>query len=155
MDIFNAFKFDLTNTDIVQLIKGIGAIIVTTLITLIGGVDNLVQTLFIMMLSDIALGVLGAIYQGKLKSRTFIEGLIRKAAMVLGIVVVTQLDSVANIFDLDGSVRDVSISLLIAYEVGSILENWSVLGLPMPEFIRTRFAKYTENNTNDNTDSEQ
>lgn len=152
MDIFSVLKINTDSVEFVNLIKGIGAIIMTFLATALGGVDNLVKTLTFLVIADIVLGILGALYTGKFNSELTLKGLIKKFAMFIGIAVMAQLDTVTNIFELEGSVRDITVSLLIAYEMGSLIESWSVLGLPLPEAIKTRFVKY---NTISNTDMDE
>ncbi|MBM0064792.1 phage holin family protein [Alkalicoccobacillus gibsonii] len=115
---------------------------------LFGGV-NFIDLLFVLMLLDIATGILKAIKDKDLRSRSSYFGYVRKI-MVFGLIIVANI--IDNILGLNGMVATTTVLFYIANEILSIVENSAKLGLPIPPIIMEKlrgFDKYGENNKED------
>lgn len=100
---------------------------------LFGGLDGLLMALIAMVILDFISGLLKAINYKELTSNKTYKGGIRK----IGIFVIVAMGNIIdNALELGGLLRAMTISYFIANEGISILENWSSLGLPVPERLR-------------------
>jgi toxin secretion/phage lysis holin len=113
----------------------IGGIIATEL----GGWDVLLKALVIFIFIDYLTGLIVAgvfhasrkTETGTLESRTSIKGLFRKICILLSVYMAVQLDLVIG----TDFVRNTVIISFIASEGISIVENFGLMGLPMPMII--------------------
>lgn len=110
-----------------------------TIATLFGGWDNSLTTLVIFMAIDYITGLIVAgvfnksekTENGALESRAGFKGLCRKGVMLLIVLVACRLDmTLCSDF-----VRDCVIIAFIANETISIIENASLMGIPMPKVL--------------------
>lgn len=115
---------------------------VAIIVYLIGGVDELVKSLTIIMATDFILGVMVAYSVKKIDSHKAFKGILKKTAMILMLIVAVQLDLVTNSEDL---MRNAMILFLIGTEGISIIENLGKLGAPVPKFLVNAFSKLREN----------
>lgn len=105
--------------------------------TLIGPMDNAFIVLFVLIISDIVIGVIDVVvfhkskYGKKLKSDALFQGIIRKGLMLDLIILGAQVDRILNI----GYARNGVIYYLIATEGLSIIENLGRAGVPLPKFL--------------------
>jgi toxin secretion/phage lysis holin len=97
---------------------------------LFGGLDKLLLALITMMGIDFVTGIIKAIALKDLRSQKVFIGGARKIGMLLIVAAANLID---KILELGGTLRAVSISYFIANEGISVLENWAVMGLPIPK----------------------
>jgi len=110
---------------------------------LIGGIDNLVVALGILMAIDYISGIMVATVDKTVSSKRAFKGLIKKAAMCLAIVVANQLDIVVS----GGSfLRNAMLLSFIGSEGMSIIENLGHLGVKVPTKISKAFAQLQDKN---------
>ncbi len=108
-------------------IKLFFATIITLLSQIFGGFDILFKTLIFCMIADYITGILCAIYEKKLNSKTGFKGIIKKTF----ILIITALAATAGrIADFNG-LRDMVIGFYIANESLSILENAAKMDVPV------------------------
>ena len=86
---------------------------------------------------DIVLGMLKGIKLHSFKSSYSIEGFAKKFGMI---VLVMLANIMAQIMPEISWIVAGTIIFLIANEIGSIIENLSLLGVPIPEFITEKLA---------------
>lgn len=111
--------------------KVLGSAMLTTLTFLIGGVDNLIISLIILILIDYITGICKGIYQKNLSLKININGIIRKFGYILIVILATIFDRIIS--DSSMAIRTLVIYSFIANEAISILENWASIGLPLPK----------------------
>jgi toxin secretion/phage lysis holin len=124
----------------------IAVTIFTALVTYaLGGWDMVLKILIIMTVVDYITGVLGAIVNKKLSSKTGFKGIIKKVCLLLMVVVAHQVDKILgqqNFF------RQVVCLFYISNEGLSILENMAGAGVPFPDFL-TKLLIQLRDNAND------
>ncbi|WP_159450374.1 phage holin family protein [Clostridium merdae] len=122
-------------------ISAAGAAILSAL----GGWDDSLQFLIGIMAVDYLLGILIALVwhksqktaDGTFESNASLKGLFRKFSVLLIVYVAVQLDIVANT---GGYLRTAVILFFVANEGFSIIENFGIMGVPMPEQVKDAFA---------------
>ena len=118
---------------------GIGAV-GTFLAAALGGWDTAIITLIIFMLIDYLTGILvAAVFHkskktesGGLQSRAGFKGLCKKVVILLLVVVANLLDKQIGA----NYIRDGVCIAFIANELLSIIENASLMGIPIPAVIQ-------------------
>lgn len=97
----------------------------------LGGWDKCFIILVSLMAADYITGVIAAVIAGKVDSEVGFKGILRKAAILLVIIVATQLDRLLN----EGTwvFRTLVCYFYIANEGISILENVGKCGIPLPQ----------------------
>lgn len=119
MNVINAIKLGLT-----AFITWIG--------WLVGGFDTMMITLLLFMVIDYLSGVICGISNKKLSSEIGFKGIFKKVMIIL-------LVGVSNLLGLALGVeglRYIIISFYLANEGISIVENASILGLPVPQKVK-------------------
>ena len=119
MNVINAIKLGLT-----AFITWIG--------WLVGGFDTMMITLLLFMVIDYLSGVMCGISNKKLSSEIGFKGIFKKVMIIL-------LVGVSNLLGLALGVeglRYIIISFYLANEGISIIENSSILGLPVPQKVK-------------------
>ncbi len=114
-------------------------------ITLLGGWDDSLQTLIIFMAVDYALGVAIALVwhksqkspDGAFESNASLKGLLRKFSVLVVVLIAVQLDGITHS---GGYIRTAVILFFIANEGFSIIENLGIMGVPMPEIVKSAFT---------------
>ena len=103
-----------------------------------GGWTEAMTTLLIFMVIDVLTGLAGAIMQrsdktdtGGLSSKTMTSGLIRKALILLVIIVAAQIDHLLHV----DYVKNMSVIAFCINEVISIFENVGLAGIKLPGFL--------------------
>ena len=99
----------------------------------LGGLDVMLITLFVFMVTDYLTGVMKAIVNKKLSSEIGFKGIFKKVCIIFLIGVAVRLDIVLNLGE---SLRYLVIGFYIANEGISILENVGELGLPFPQKLK-------------------
>ena len=106
----------------------------------LGGWDTALQTLVVFMAIDYMTGIIvAAVFKassksenGGLDSGVGLKGLLRKLAMLCGVTMAYYLDKVAG----TDFVRDATCLAFVCNEGLSIIENFGLMGVPIPEPIR-------------------
>ncbi|QFG05700.1 holin [Bacillus phage 035JT001] len=97
---------------------------------LMGGVDNLLICLSILMIVDYVTGVMIGFLDKQVSSQRAYRGIAKKVTMLLFIIVANQVDIIFS--SQNGELRYYILMLLIATEGISLSENFGKLGLPIP-----------------------
>lgn len=119
MKIISAIKVGLTG-------------IITWIGWLIGGYDTMMVSLLIFMIVDYISGIMCAIANKELSSEVGFKGIFKKFMIIL-LVGITNLLGVST--GIEG-LRYIVISFYLTNEGISIIENASILGLPVPQKIK-------------------
>ena len=114
----------------------VGALVASFL----GGWDTALQTLVVFMAIDYVTGIIVAAgfkassksENGGLDSGVGLKGLLRKLAMLCGVTMAYYLDKVAG----TDFVRDATCLAFVCNEGLSIIENFGLMGVPIPAPIR-------------------
>ena len=109
----------------------------TFFLSILTGYDTLFKALLIFIILDYLSGVMRAIYTKKLSSKIGAKGIIKKIGYIVLIVVVEILDILLKD---NGYLRNIIIYMFIANEGISILENWSAMGIKVPDIIKDKFS---------------
>ena len=109
----------------------------TFFLSILTGYDTLFKALLIFIVLDYLSGVMRAIYTKKLSSKIGANGIIKKIGYIVLIVVVEILDILLKD---NGYLRNIIIYMFIANEGISILENWSAMGIKVPDIIKDKFS---------------
>ena len=122
-----------------KLIEIIIGIVLMTTTYFLGGWDFALQTLMIMIALDYATGFLKAWHDKNLSSLIGAKGIIKKVGYLIIVGIAVILDNIVE--GSNGAIRTLVIYFFIANEGISIIENWSSLGLPMPDIIKTTLSQ--------------
>ena len=115
-----------------NLINFMTGTLLTGVVYLLGGWDMALQILLVMIVLDYGTGILKAIFNKKINSEIGAKGIIKKVGYLVIVAVATELDV---IFGDMGAIRNVVIFFFVANEGISLVENWVLMGLPMPQVI--------------------
>jgi toxin secretion/phage lysis holin len=116
----------------INWIKAALSICVGCMANIFGGFDMLLKTLLFCMLFDYISGIICAIYQKKLNSKTGFKGILKK----MGILSVVSLAAATSkIADAEG-IRNIVIAFYIANEGISILENVAKMDIPITQRLK-------------------
>lgn len=91
--------------------------------------------LLVLWVIDIITGIVFAIQEGKLRSKTFWIGFTKKLLYFLMISAIYHIEK-AGLIGTDGKMAIAGCIGYIAYEFMSIIENWGNIGLPLPNVIK-------------------
>ncbi|MCL2619869.1 MAG: phage holin family protein [Defluviitaleaceae bacterium] len=120
------------------LIKGLVGVIISVTTYLFGAADNLLLALIAMVGIDFVTGIIKAVVLKELNSKKMFAGGAQKVGVFFVVAVANLIDGV---LELGGVLRTVTISYFIANEGMSLLENWALMGLPIPDRLRTILAQ--------------
>lgn len=128
------------------LVKGIGiktifGVIGAFIVASLGGWDMALQTLISFMIIDYVSGLIvacvfkrsGKSLSGAFNSWAGLQGLIKKVIMLLMVYIAIRLELVTGLQN--GVIRNTLIIGLIVNELGSIGENFGIMGVPFPSVI--------------------
>lgn len=118
--------------NIIVWLKILFSVSVAVFEKLFGGFDIILKTLIICMALDYLTGILSAIYQRKLNSKTGFKGIIKKAS----ILTVVALSSVIGVYSGLPEIRSLVIGFYIANEGVSILENAAKTDIPVMDKLK-------------------
>lgn len=119
MNILSAIKVGLTA-------------VITWIGWLVGGYDTMMVTLLLFMCADYISGILCGISNKELSSEVGFKGIAKKIMILLLVGTTNLLGQATGIEGL----RYIVISFYLANEGISIIENASILGLPVPQKIK-------------------
>lgn len=120
-------------------IEYIVSMVLSILTYLFGGIDSLMISLFVLIVLDYITGICKGIFLKQLSSKVSAEGIIKKFGYIMIIIIATLFDRLVS--DDSMAIRTMMIYFFIANESLSILENWAVIGLPLPKKIFEIFEK--------------
>lgn len=122
--------------------------IFATIAAFLGGFDNIIITLITFMIMDYITGVLKAIRLKQLNSQIGAKGIVKKIGYLVIVVIAVKLDSILGN---TSYIRNLVIFGFISNEGISILENASLLEIPIPEKIKS-VLKQLKNTESENTE---
>lgn len=129
-------------------IKIIFSTLIGTIAYYLGGVDELLTTLIVVVFIDFITGILKAIYLKKLSSAIGYKGISRKVGYFL---IIALSFVIGNLIGNTIPIREITIMFFIANEGISILENASAMDIPYTDKLKTILEqlKTKENDKND------
>ena len=98
----------------------------------VGSYDTMIITLLIFIVIDYISGIMCAIINKKLSSEVGFKGIFKKIMIILLVGLTNLLGQATGVEGL----RYIIISFYLANEGISIIENSSILGLPVPEKVK-------------------
>ena len=99
--------------------------------------------MLILIAVDYVSGIFKAIYEKKSNSTINAKGIIRKIGILALVGVSAQLD---YIMGHTGAIRTVVIYFFVASEGLNIIENWSSMGLPIPQKLNDVLQQLRKDN---------
>lgn len=131
--------------NVVNIIKTILTAIITWIGWLIGGYNTMMIALLLFMIIDYLSGVMCAVINKKLSSKIGFKGIFKKIMIILLVGITNLLGQATGI---DG-LRYIVISFYLANEGISIIENASILGLPVPKKVKDVLEQLKETTSED------
>lgn len=124
---------------------------VSTIVYLIGGVDNLVNAVAIFMFIDILMGLTSSYYTSAvIDSTKAYRGVMKKSGMIAFVILANQLDIITG--NPDGFLRDAMLMIVIGLEGISIIENIRKMGVEPPAILKDALYKLAGKDPNDPND---
>lgn len=115
-----------------NFVSVIGGIIGGALIALLGGWDQLIVALIILMVLDYITGVLQSIYNKELSSKIGFKGLLKKVLILCVVAVSVVIEKDLGV----QAIREVVIMFFACNEGISVLENATKMGIPLPKKLQ-------------------
>lgn len=119
----------------------IGGAVGGFIVSLLGGWDKLIMALLILMILDYITGLIKAIYNKELSSEIGFKGLLKKVLILVVVAVAVITEQHLGI----PAVREIVIMFFAVNEAISILENASLMGLPIPEKLKEALLQLRKN----------
>ena len=113
-----------------HLINDVASVILTTFVYLVGGFDIAIQSLLIVMVIDYLTGIVSAIYNKELSSKTGFKGIIKKFCYLLVVALSVVID---NLLGQSGLIRSLVIYFFVANDGLSIIENMAEMNVKLPQ----------------------
>lgn len=126
-----------------NLINFITGTLLTGIAYFLGGWDNALQILVLVMALDYITGVIKAIKKKKLNSKTGIWGIIKKFGYLIIVALSVVMDKLVGD---TGAIRTMVIYFFVANDGISILENWGGMGLPLPQKLTDTLEQLKNDN---------
>ena len=131
-----------------EMVCSVVGVIGSALCYFFGGWDAVLIALTIFMVIDLCTGVAVAVVfhkspkneNGKLESKQFLKGVVKKICILMLVGVAHILDMVLTI----NFIRTAVIFAFMANEVISIIENCGLMGIPIPKAIAKGLELLTE-----------
>ena len=120
--------------------------------TLLGGWDKSLEILLIFIIMDYVTGVAAAFKTKTLKSSEGFEGLMKKGAIFLIVILAAQLDRITG--NAAGVFRTSTAFFFIANDALSVLENVGEMGVRLPAFLTSALTKLRDENEGAGDDKE-
>lgn len=115
-----------------NFVSVICGIIGGALIALLGGWDQLIVALIILMILDYITGVLQSIYNKELSSKIGFKGLLKKVLILCVVAVSVVIEKDLGV----QAIREVVIMFFACNEGISVLENATKMGIPLPKKLQ-------------------
>lgn len=116
-----------------EISSSIIAVVCTTLVYLLGGLDVALSCLLIAIVLDYVSGLIKAFVTKNLSSKIGIKGIIKKVSVLLIVMLAVLVDRVTGE---TGAIRTLVIYYFVANEGLSIIENLGQAGVPIPQSIK-------------------
>lgn len=116
-----------------EISSSIIAVVFTTLVYLLGGLDVALSCLLIAIVLDYVSGLIKAFVTKNLSSKIGVKGIIKKVSVLLIVMLSVLVDRVTGE---TGAIRTLVIYYFVANEGLSIIENLGQVGVPIPQTIK-------------------
>lgn len=116
-----------------EIYNSIIAIVLTTFVYLVGGLDVAMITLLVAIVLDYISGVIKGYVTKQLSSQTGFRGIVKKVAILIIVMLAVLVDRVTGN---TGAIRTLVIYYFVANEGLSIIENLGQAGVPIPQSIK-------------------
>lgn len=116
--------------------------IVSWLGWLLGGWDQLVRSLTVLMVMDFVLGFWRAWRSGLISGDKMKHGLIKFLLYAMTIMTGVEIQKMFTAFEVGFALRDWMVGYLLLNEGMSCLEHLSAMGVPLPVWLLKRLRKY-------------
>ena len=120
--------------------------------TLLGSWDKSLEILLIFIIMDYITGVAAAFKTKTLRSSVGFEGLMKKGAIFLIVILAAQLDRITG--NAAGVFRTSTAFFFIANDALSVLENVGEMGVRLPAFLTSALTKLRDENEGAGDDKE-
>lgn len=121
--------------------KTVISLVSTIILFLFDEIDLPLKVMLVFIVMDYITGMIKAYKLKKLSSKTGLYGLIKKFVMLLVVSFTVMLDRLTGA---NGLIRNLAVMYYIANEGLSILENASVIGVPIPEKLKDALLQLKE-----------
>lgn len=116
-----------------EIYNSVIAIVLTTFVYLVGGLDVAMITLLVAIALDYISGVIKGYVTKQLSSQTGFRGIVKKVAILIIVMLAVLVDRVTGD---TGAIRTLVIYYFVANEGLSIIENLGQSGVPIPQSIK-------------------
>ena len=116
-----------------EIYNSIIAIVLTTFVYLVGGLDVAMIALLVTIVLDYISGVIKGYVTKQLSSQTGFRGIVKKVAILIIVMLAVLVDRVTGD---TGAIRTLVIYYFVANEGLSIIENLGQIGVPIPQSIK-------------------
>ena len=128
-----------------NIFNSVVAVIATFFTYLFGGWDAAIGVLIVLMVLDYITGVLNGYLTKTLNSEVGFKGLLKKFLILVVMIIAVMLDRLMNTGD--WIFRTLVCYLYIANEGISLLENISLMGVPIPDKIKDALEQLNKEGT--------
>lgn len=118
------------------------AYIISCFLSLMGGMDNMLYLLLVLICIDYLTGFFGAIIKGKLQANIMFKGIAKKLSLLLIVAMGFMLDTF--LFNTQGVLHNGVVIFFCINESISILENSVIIGIKVPPQIRKMLYIYAD-----------
>lgn len=116
-----------------EIYNSVIAIVLTTFVYLVGGLDVAMITLLLAIVLDYISGVIKGYVTKQLSSQTGFRGIVKKVAILIIVMLAVLVDRATGE---TGAIRTLVIYYFVANEGLSIIENLGQAGVPIPQSIK-------------------
>ena len=116
-----------------EIYNSIIAVVLTTFLYLVGGLDVAMICLLVAIMLDYISGVIKAYVTKQLSSQIGFRGILKKVAILIIVMLAVLVDRVTGD---TGAIRTIVIYYFVANEGLSIIENLGQAGVPIPQSIK-------------------
>lgn len=116
-----------------EIYNSVIAIVLTTFVYLVGGLDVAMIALLVAIVLDYISGVIKGYVTKQLSSQTGFRGIVKKVAILIIVMLAVLVDRVTGE---TGAIRTLVIYYFVANEGLSIIENLGQTGVPIPQSIK-------------------
>ena len=116
-----------------EIINSIIAVICTSVVYLLGGIDVALTCLLIAIVLDYISGMMKAYIRKEISSQVGFKGIIKKVGVLFIVMLSVLVDRVTGE---TGAIRTLVIYYFVANEGLSIIENLGQAGVPIPDSIK-------------------
>ena len=129
--------------DLIKSIKICIAVIATFITSYLGGFDEILEILCLMIVLDFITGLMKAIVNKNVSSRRCFEGVIKKTCYFILIAIAYSISGFNPQYS--DMVRDLVCYYLIATDALSVRENIGECGVPYPKFLKDILEQLKDN----------